>query len=137
MYFKHMVNKIKKVASNMILPGALLAQATVKVDEVALGFKIPTLSTLLTFAIRAFFVVAGLMALLYLLLGALSWVTSGGNKENVDKARDKITNAVIGVIMIVAVLAVVATIEQVVFKQAVCFGLTCEITIPDLLQKTR
>ena|SRR3989344_3560637 len=137
MYFKHMVNKIKKVASNMILPGALLAQATVKVDEVALGFKIPTLSTLLTFAIRAFFVVAGLMALLYLLLGALSWVTSGGNKENVDKARDKITNAVIGVIMIVAVLAVVATLEQVVFKQAVCFGLTCEITIPDLLQKTR
>ena len=137
MYFKHMVNKIKKVASNMILPGALLAQATVKVDEVALGFKIPTLSTLLTFAIRAFFVVAGLMALLYLLLGALSLVTSGGNKENVDKARDKITNAVIGVIMIVAVLAVVATLEQVVFKQAVCFGLTCEITIPDLLQKTR
>ena len=132
-----MVNKIKKVASNMILPGALLAQATVKVDEVALGFKIPTLSTLLTFAIRAFFVVAGLMALLYLLLGALSLVTSGGNKENVDKARDKITNAVIGVIMIVAVLAVVATLEQVVFKQAVCFGLTCEITIPDLLQKTR
>ncbi|PJC30483.1 hypothetical protein CO051_05465, partial [Candidatus Roizmanbacteria bacterium CG_4_9_14_0_2_um_filter_39_13] len=48
-----------------------------EIDTGELGFKIPSLGDLLTFAIRAFFVIAGLAALFYLLLGALGWVTSG------------------------------------------------------------
>src|SRR3990170_3247205 len=87
-----------------------------------LGFAPPTLATILTFMIRAFFIIAGLAALLYLLLGALAWVTSGGNKENVDKARDKITAAVVGLILIVAVLAIIVTLEQVVFGNRLCLG---------------
>lgn len=100
----------------------------------ALGFNIPTLGDVLTFLIRAFFVIGGLMALLYLLLGAFAWITSGGNKENVDKAREKITNAVIGVILIAVVLAVIVTLEQVVFGSKICFGLSCPITIPSLVK---
>jgi len=83
--------------------------------------------------IRAFFIIAGLAALLYLLLGALAWVTSGGNKENVDKARDKITAAVLGLIIIVAVLAIIVTFEQVIFRQQICLGLSCNLVIPALL----
>ncbi len=107
---------------------------TILVDPKALGFKIPGLSDVLTFLIRFFFVVAGLAALLYLLWGSLSWVLSGGNKENVEKARDKIQAAIVGVILIVIVVAIVATLEQIVFAGHLCFGLTCAITIPSLLQ---
>ncbi len=107
---------------------------TIQVNEKDIGFKIPNLGNILTFLIRAFFIVAGLAALLFLLTGALTWVTSGGNKENVDKARDKITNAVIGLILIVAVLAVIVTLEQIVFANNLCLGLTCPITIPPLLK---
>ena len=107
---------------------------TIKVNETAIGFKIPSLGDLLTFLIRAFFIIAGLAALLFLLMGALAWVTSGGNKENVDKARDKITNAIIGLIVIVAVLAVIVTFEQIIFGNRLCLGLSCPITIPSLLQ---
>ncbi|OGK15266.1 hypothetical protein A2774_02465 [Candidatus Roizmanbacteria bacterium RIFCSPHIGHO2_01_FULL_39_12c] len=107
---------------------------TIQVDESKIGFKIPTLGDILTFLIRAFFIVAGLMALLMLLLGAMAWVTSGGNKENVDKARDKITAAVLGLILIVAVLAIIVTLEQIVFGSNLCLGLSCPITIPALLQ---
>ncbi|MBI4009283.1 hypothetical protein HY357_03550 [Candidatus Roizmanbacteria bacterium] len=106
----------------------------IQASERDIGFKIPDLSDILTFAIRGFFIVAGLLALMYLLLGAMAWVTSGGNKENVDKARDKITAAVLGVILIVAVLAIIVTLEQIVFGGRLCLGLTCPITIPSLLK---
>lgn len=113
------------------VPGALNCIST---DQGAIGFKIPTFGDILTFAIRAFFIVAGLLALFYLLLGAIAWVTSGGNKENVDKARDKITAAVLGVILIAVVLAIIVTLEQVVFGGRLCLGLSCPISIPSLLR---
>ncbi len=109
-------------------------EPTVIVDEKALGFQIPGLGDILTFLIRFFFVIAGVAALLYLLWGSLSWVTSGGNKENVEKARDKIQAAIIGVILIVVVVAIVATLEDIVFQKNLCFGLTCPITLPALLK---
>lgn len=106
----------------------------IQIAESDLGFKIPGLADLLTFIIRIFFVIAGLVALLYLLLGAFSWITSSGEEEAVAKARQKITAAVIGVILIVAVLAIIVTLEQVVFKTKICFGISCPATIPSLVR---
>jgi len=106
------------------------------VDASALGFKIPTLSDLLTFAVRVFFVIAGLAAMFYMLLGALAWVTSGGDKDSVTAAREKSQAAVIGLIMMVAVLAVVWTMEQIIFKRRICIGLSCPLTLPGLLKVT-
>ncbi len=102
--------------------------------QVTLPFVIPSLGEILTFAIRTFFTVAALVALVYLILGAFAWITSGGDKEAVKKAQDKITNALLGLIIIVAVLAVAITLEQVVFNKEVCFGLTCPVRIPTLLE---
>ncbi len=109
------------------------AKDDVQVSETALGFQIPTLGELLTFAIRGFFVIAGLAALFYMLLGAFAWVTSGGDKDAVSAAQQKISAAVVGVLVIIAVLAIVWTLEQVIFNKTVCFGLSCPVTLPTLL----
>ena len=77
LYFLHMFNFLTVMAQDVVYA------------QVALGFKIPVFNEVLTFVIRFFFIIAGLVALLYLLLGALAWITSGGNKESVDKAREK------------------------------------------------
>ncbi len=142
----HMIQKAKSAFDkfgSLIVPALYLgsvyivgAQQTVKVQEGAggLGFAIPDLSLLLTFLIRVFFAIAGLAALLYLLLGALAWITSGGSKEGVDKARDKIEAAIIGLIVIVAVLSLMWTMEQVVFNKSLCFGISCNLTLPVLLK---
>ncbi|PIQ73518.1 hypothetical protein COV58_02125 [Candidatus Roizmanbacteria bacterium CG11_big_fil_rev_8_21_14_0_20_36_8] len=98
------------------------------------GFKVPTLGDILTFAIRIFFVVAGLTTLFYLLRGALGWITSGGDKDSVSEARQRIQAAIIGLILVVAVLAIVWTIEQVIFDRKICFGLSCPLTLPALLE---
>ncbi len=110
------------------------SQIIVDTGPGGLNFTPPSLGDILTFLIRAVFIVGGLAALLYLLMGAISWITSGGNKENVQKAQEKIQAAVIGVILIAVVLAVIVTLEQVVFAKKICFGLSCPITIPSLIK---
>ena len=110
---------------------AVYAQDTV---VARLRFKIPTLAEIITFLIRFFFVIAGLAALIYLILGAFAWITSGGDKEAVTKAQQKIQAAVVGLIVLVLVLAIIILIEQVVFAQKVCFGITCPIVFEPLLK---
>ena len=110
--------------------------ACTSVDVGNLGFQIPTLGDILTFAIRAFFAIAGLAALFYMLLGAFAWVTSGGDKDAITAAREKIQAAVVGMILLVAVLAVIWTLEQVIFKRRICLGLSCSVTLPGLIEST-
>lgn len=104
------------------------------IDVNTLGFAIPTLSDLLTFAIRIFFAIAGIAALFYMLTGAFFWIISGGDKDNIKAARDRIQAAVVGMILIVAVLSLVWTLEQVIFKRRICLGVTCPIQVPTLLK---
>lgn len=101
---------------------------------VKLGFTVPRFDEALTFIIRMFFVVAGLIALIYLLLGALAWITSGGNKENVDKAREKIQAALIGIILIFVVLAIVGVFENILFPADSGLGITKPIKFPELIK---
>lgn len=132
---------MKKLSSFLIslyLSGQFLTSKVLAddytVEKVKVGFTIPDFSAVLTFIVRTFFVIAGLMAVLYLLLGAFSWITSGGNKESVDKAREKIQAALIGVILIFAVLAVVGVLEQVLFPEGSGLGITKPIKFQRLIQ---
>jgi lysylphosphatidylglycerol synthetase-like protein (DUF2156 family) len=147
-----MLEKIKKLEKPLILLSYILlsfyllhlvTQAVhavdctkVKVQSGNLGFEIPTFADLLTFAIRGFFTIAGLAALFFLLQGAFEWVTSGGAKDKVEAAQKRMSAAVIGVVMIVVALAIVWTMENIVFAKRICFGLSCAVTIPQLLTPT-
>jgi cytochrome bd-type quinol oxidase subunit 2 len=93
------------------------------------GITPPSLSNILEFVIKGFFILAGLAAILYLLLGAFSWITSGGSKENVEKAREKIQAAVLGLIIIFLVLSLVVLVEN-IFNFGL--GVSREIKIPTL-----
>jgi hypothetical protein len=103
------------------------------VPTVSPGFDIPSLNKILTFAIRAVFIIGGLAALFFLLLGAIAWITSGGDKDAVGKAQAKIQAAVIGVILIAVMLAIIVTLEQVIFARKICLGISCPLSIPSLL----
>ena len=89
-----------------------------------------SLSNLMTIAVKIFFIVAGLIAFLYLLRGALDWIMSSGDKEKVGAAQQRIQNAIIGLILLIIVLGLIATLEKLVFAEKFCFGLTCPIVLP-------
>lgn len=49
-----------------------------------------------------FTLVGGLIFILYFILGGLSWLTSSGKPDQVEKAKKQMTDAVIGLIIVVA-----------------------------------
>ena len=59
-----------------------------------------------------FFIFAFCLTFLYLLTGGISWLTSGGDKAKLTEARDKITNALVGLVIVAAAYAVFALVGQ-------------------------
>lgn len=59
-----------------------------------------------------FFIFSFFLTFLYLLTGGVSWLTSGGDKAKLAEARDKITNALIGLVIVAAAYAVFALVGQ-------------------------
>lgn len=56
--------------------------------------------------------VAAILAFLYLILGGIQWITSGGDKSAMESARNKITSAIVGLIIVAASWAVMLLIGQ-------------------------
>ena len=52
------------------------------------------------------FFVAGIAFLFNLVIGGLQWITAGGDPKNVQSARTRITNAAVGLVIVVAAFAV-------------------------------
>ena len=46
------------------------------------------------------FIVAIVLALVYLIQGGIQWMTSSGNKQLIDQARLRITYAIIGLVIV-------------------------------------
>jgi hypothetical protein len=64
-------------------------------------------------AIMNIVLVIGIIAvLLYLIWGGLEWITSGGDKGKTESARNKITAAVVGLIILISAWAIVMFVQQ-------------------------
>lgn len=57
-------------------------------------------------------IIAGLWFMLQFISGALGWITSGGDKAGVQAAQRRITNAFIGLFVVVAAYAIIWIIGQ-------------------------
>ena len=54
-----------------------------------------------------------LLLLFYLIMGACNWITSGGNSGKMEEARNQITTALIGMIILASVLALVMFVQYI------------------------
>ncbi len=61
---------------------------------------------------KALVIVGGLAFLIYFIIGGLQWITSGGDKAKVEQAQKQITNALTGLIILVASFAIVSLISE-------------------------
>ncbi len=64
------------------------------------------LSEILANLYKTIVMVGGLALLLYLVMGGLEWLNSGGDPEKLKNAQDRITNAVIGMTVLVLTVAI-------------------------------
>lgn len=60
-----------------------------------------TLENFFTILLGFLTVIGGLMFLIYFVLGGLNWITSRGERENVAKAQRYMSNALVGLIIII------------------------------------
>ncbi len=57
-------------------------------------------------------IIAALLAFLYLILGGIKWITSGGDKAGMEEARNKITHAIVGLIIVGAAWAIMTLVQN-------------------------
>ncbi|MBM3205884.1 hypothetical protein FJZ41_03505 [Candidatus Shapirobacteria bacterium] len=62
-------------------------------------------------AIRMLLVVSALVAFVFLIIGGIRWVTSGGDKEKTAKAQQTLTAALVGLVIVFAAWAIIKLIE--------------------------
>lgn len=58
------------------------------------------------------FVVATIIFVAIIIVGAIQWITSGGDKNSIESARGKITNALIGIIILFSLFAIIYILEN-------------------------
>ena len=100
---KHLLAQI----SNPVLPPGLGGGTNPNANSggTALGQLISNL-------VGALFIAGFLLAFFELLLGGISWITAGGDKQKLELARDKITNAIMGIIIVGAAYALSSLVAK-------------------------
>lgn len=77
------------------------------------GFQFQSdLGKIITSLIDVAIVAAAIATLLYLILGGINWITSGGDKQKTEEAQKTITNAIIGLALIAAAYAIFRLINS-------------------------
>ncbi|OGG01629.1 hypothetical protein A2Z33_07630 [Candidatus Gottesmanbacteria bacterium RBG_16_52_11] len=92
---------------NKALPAKLggCGSATLETGMNAIGSLIGAI-------IGVFLIFAFILAMFYLLTGGIQWITSGGDKGKLQAARDKIIQAILGLIIVAAIWAIMTLVGK-------------------------
>ena len=71
-------------------------------EEGGLGTTGNVLATFFSNILGFLTLLAGIFFLIYFLVGGLTWLTASGKSEQVEKAKQSMTNAAVGLIIVVA-----------------------------------
>lgn len=62
---------------------------------------------------RSAYIISGVILLMYLIYGGITWLTSAGDKEAVEKSKKVLTNAVIGITILAISFPIIVIVETV------------------------
>jgi len=71
-----------------------------------------TLGGLILSIINIFLAVAGLTAVLFLIIGGVRYIVAAGNEEQVESAKKTVTHAIIGLVIITLSFVIVRVIAN-------------------------
>lgn len=93
-------------SASLALAGQALAQQFNTGDVNAVPIYQSGLEDLIGKIVNTVLIIVGIVAVLYLIYGGVTYITAGGDAEKATKGRTTITNAIIGIIIIAASLAI-------------------------------
>lgn len=105
------MNLIYKL-NELIVRVALAAPETGQIELTPKGDEFSTLpeitvSSIVPVVIQVVLIVAAVVAFIFLIIGGIKWITSGGDKQQVETARGTITAALIGLLIVFAAWALI------------------------------
>lgn len=92
----------------------VFAQDTpIKIKEGALSTTMSglTVATLVSGLIRILVIGAAVIFFIWLVLGGIRWITSGGDKAKTEEARNQITAALVGLVVVFSAWAIAQLIK--------------------------
>jgi len=99
------------------LLSTLLAQTNVDITPGATGsfnsLTGVTIGSIVSFLVGAVLIVAGVIFFFMLVIGGIRWVLSGGDKASTEAARNQVTAALIGVVIVFSAFAIITFIQSV------------------------
>jgi len=75
-----------------------------------------TLKDLIISIIRIMLLFAGIIAVVFVIIGGYMYITSGGNAEQAEKGKSTVVNAIIGIVMIILSYVIINVIVNLVSR---------------------
>lgn len=93
---------------SIIIPKAYAQEITNPVVPARFGAVTPSsaFANLIVTIWRTAVTLGGLALLVMLLMGGLEWITAGGDKGKIETARERITQSIIGLLILVGTVAI-------------------------------
>lgn len=76
-----------------------------------------TATNIILRVIQILLAVAGLVAVIFLIVGGFRYITAGGNEETAETAKKTIVNAIIGVVVVILAFVIVRVIANALISQ--------------------
>lgn len=97
---------MNNLAQNLNLPG-ITGTITGPLDP----NRFSSLGDIITIALQYLFPIAGLIMFLFIVYGGFQWLTASGDPKKVEAARNRITYAVVGFVLLVAAYWITKIVE--------------------------
>lgn len=98
------MNHVLAQLKNPVIP-KLIGEGPKEGGSVAIGL-------LLSRIFSGLFLLAFITAFLYLITGAMHWITSGGDKTKLEEARNRIIHSIVGIVVVASSWAIIALVGQ-------------------------
>ncbi len=99
-------------AMSGLLASAQVAMA-IDIQPISAGKGYATdFGTMFNSMLNVVMLIAALLVFAYMIWGGIEWITSGGDKSKAESARNKLTAAIIGLVIVAASYAVVTMVIQ-------------------------
>jgi hypothetical protein len=108
------MKKIIDFANQTLLMGVVYAQQEpieIGPGEGFEGLENIQVGNIIPAALRILLIAAAVVALVFLIIGGIKWITSGGDKAQVESARGTVTSALIGLMVVLAAWALLTLVS--------------------------
>lgn len=76
------------------------------------GGLFPVGQNIVQMLVQLGFIFAIILSLIFMILAGIDWITSGGDKQGLEKARAKLTYAIVGLVIVLFSIFIVNLVES-------------------------